>query len=876
MGKARNTSILASAVDSQGVLSASKGGTGTTTGGSGGPKITSIVVTDSSYTNLDDTAVDLAGGYIKVLGSGFASGCQVLVGSVTATSVTFVSATEVRAQLPATSAGTYVVYLVNSDGGTAIRVNGVSYSATPTWTTGSSLAGASNQALSIQLAATGATTFALASGSSLPSGVSLSSSGLISGTVTGISSDTTYNFTVVATDTELQDSPRTFAFNISAGDPNWKYVAVLLAGNGANNATNNTFLDSGPSNLAITRNGNPTQGTFSPYGPNWSNYFDGTGDYLSLTGTALGSGNFTIELWGYFTSFPGAQNAIYAHGAADGINSCVLYITSAGAVSLYNYTSAVGNSTTNVPLNTWTHIAVTRVGSTLTYYINGVASGTGTTSANISETAVKVMQGFGGITNSPIGYVSNLRTVVGGTLSGVVYTSNFTPPTSPLTAISGTTLLTCQSNRFIDNSTNAFAITKFGDASVQRFSPFGAGSPYSTSTIGGSAYFDGTGDFLTVADNAAVNLSAGDFTIEGWFYALENTDTIINKDGLYAVAYPQYDVALNASNKLQVQFGAGNQASTPCSTYTGTTTVSFNSWNHFAAVRTGSTIKIFLNGNQEVSTPQVQPIVAGPRTLDIAIQRSQFPTHWNGYLAEFRIIKGTALYTASFTPPTTPLTAIANTSFLFSGANAGIIDSTMQNNIETVGDAKISTTLSKFGGSSIYFDGTGDSLSAQGSTTYALRTGDFTVETWFYLTSAGNVYPVIVSSYDGTNGPIIRFGNTGFGQKLQVMINPSTTATVWSCSLTQAEALNTWYHVALVRQSGVCKLYLNGTLQNIGNGANPTTYPYTSFDATASIGTSALLVADGFTGYIDDLRITRGLARYTANFTPPATALPLQ
>ena len=109
--------------------------------GYGGPKISNIAVTDSSYTVVDDTAVSTAGGNIQITGTNFVTGCQVLVNTTAATAVTFVSSTTVRAQLPATTAGTYVVYLVNPDGGVAIRVNGVSFGASPSWSTGSSLPG---------------------------------------------------------------------------------------------------------------------------------------------------------------------------------------------------------------------------------------------------------------------------------------------------------------------------------------------------------------------------------------------------------------------------------------------------------------------------------------------------------------------------------------------------------------------------------------------------------------------------------------------------------------------------------------------------------------------------------------------------------------
>lgn len=181
----------------------------------GGPKITNLQVTDNSYTVLDDTAVDTAGGYIRITGTGFAAGCQVLINNIPATSTTFVSATEVRAQVPATAAGTYVVYLVNADGGVAIRVNGITFSATPSWVTGSALAGDVDSAISIQLSATSATTYTLQAGSTLPTGLTLSASGLISGTVTGLENDTSYSFTVVATDAENQDSPRTFTITIT-------------------------------------------------------------------------------------------------------------------------------------------------------------------------------------------------------------------------------------------------------------------------------------------------------------------------------------------------------------------------------------------------------------------------------------------------------------------------------------------------------------------------------------------------------------------------------------------------------------------------------------------------------------------------------------
>jgi len=181
-----------------------------------GPKISSVQIANSTYVVKDDTAVNIGGGYIVITGSGFTSNSTVLIGSNSACSVTFVSTTQLRAEVPASAAGSYPVYVVTGDGGTAIRVNALTYSNTPTWVTTSPLTSQSvDFAFSIQLSATGANTYVLQAGSSLPSGVSLAANGLLSGTVTGIENDTTYNFTVEAIDTENQESPKALAITIS-------------------------------------------------------------------------------------------------------------------------------------------------------------------------------------------------------------------------------------------------------------------------------------------------------------------------------------------------------------------------------------------------------------------------------------------------------------------------------------------------------------------------------------------------------------------------------------------------------------------------------------------------------------------------------------
>ena len=173
------------------------------------PKITTVNVANSGYTVLDDTAVNIGGGYIVITGADFQSGASVLIDATPATSVTYVNTTTLRAEVPSKSAASYNLYVVNPDGGTGIRVAGLTYSATPTWVTTSPLANKeANVAFNLSFDATSATSYS--NTTALPAGTTLLANGYFYGTVT-IGAETTYTFTVRATDAELQDADKTFS-----------------------------------------------------------------------------------------------------------------------------------------------------------------------------------------------------------------------------------------------------------------------------------------------------------------------------------------------------------------------------------------------------------------------------------------------------------------------------------------------------------------------------------------------------------------------------------------------------------------------------------------------------------------------------------------
>ena len=178
------------------------------------PKVTSI-----GYIG-DDTAADIAGGQtITLNGTGFASGASVLIAGTVVSVVSFVSSTQLTLVTPVLAAGSYVLYVVNPDGGTAISIPGIQYSGVPAWSTSAGTLGsaATSTAINITLAATGdaPVTYSVFSGT-LPPGVTLNSStGFLSGTTPSVTVETTYNFVIRATDLQKQDTNRNFSFTVT-------------------------------------------------------------------------------------------------------------------------------------------------------------------------------------------------------------------------------------------------------------------------------------------------------------------------------------------------------------------------------------------------------------------------------------------------------------------------------------------------------------------------------------------------------------------------------------------------------------------------------------------------------------------------------------
>ena len=479
---------------------------------------------------------------------------------------------------------------------------------------------------------------------------------------------------------------------------------------------------------------------------------------------------------------------------------------------------------------------------------------------------------------------SNFRVVTNE--GGNVYdTTGFTPPTAPLTAIANTKILTLIDSTFVDASGTGTTVTAvssrpklLGDTVFikgvsQRSTPTGIlqisnifDEVTNNPAAMGSLLFDGTTGYISAPDSVNLQLSTGDFTVEGWFYlnALGAVRGIVAK----GTSTTGWEVRVTAANLLAASFSS--------TAITGTTTVTTNRWHYFAFVRSGSAtgnIKLYLNGALEATSATA--ITTDFNSLQIlAIGNSRLLNqYFSGNICNVRILKGTALYTAAFTPPIQPPNAVTNTQFLLNPPNTSvnnILDtSTNAATITKVGTVTSSpqTPLTLDGFYNYSFNGTADYLTVASNAGFALGTGDFTVECWIHPTAWTN-----------NNGTFIDFRQVGAASQVKprLFLVSGTLAYMVSNAnqiTTTLASLNTWYHIALVRSSGSTKLYVNG-VQAGSTYTDANDYGSVAQDMViGQVGDSRAFATGYFTGYISNLRIVNGTAIYTANFTPPTKPL---
>jgi len=645
---------------------------------------------------------------------------------------------------------------------------------------------------------------------------------------------------------------------------NTRYTTLLATA--TDTSDNNNITDSSTNNHSITVNGDAHAGTFSPYrSGSYSIYFDGTGDYLTIPQTSnvgnFGTGEFTVELWFkpinaddqmYFVDF---RTSVAGFQISRRVNNTIR-VRNGG-------TTLITGSTQLTDFDTWYHVLVHRNSNNeLKLFVNGTQEGgtiTGHTDNYVADTSGVwcIAQDYSG-SNRVDGYMTDLRVT-----QGEAITPPSGGPTERLSATSNTKFLYSGTGYIADthNSTPSsnHSITVNGDPETKPFSPYDYGE-YAATDHGGSVYFDGSGDALRIADNSSIQLGTSPFTIEGWFYCTDTTPT----QGILAKrdASSEYWRWIITGGNLNFRFQSAGGGSFAFNTVS----VPVNTWCHFAVTRdSNSDIRQFING---ISTQNAINSTGNHDISGSTLRVGEYELntgHFNGFVSDIKIVKNSALYTSDFTPQTAPLSS-SGAELHIKGTDASIIDKSQGANLKLV-ETTGSTARVKFVGSKSIYTGGNSAAKIRLDASNPLYNlsygqGDFTVEGWFWPidnTNNPKFYMDAISTstywqlyYLSGTGITLRANNTG----------------IYSTETGDSFAESTWQHIALCRAGSNYKVFYNGT-----EIINVTSTHQIGSNSQKTIGGTDLNTGNNLRGYIQDFRITKGLARYTANFTPPTASL---
>jgi len=394
------------------------------------------------------------------------------------------------------------------------------------------------------------------------------------------------------------------------------------------------------------------------------------GSVLSAPNSAdfrLGNVDFTIECWFLYNSQINSNRTLFSFFENASVNrrSYQVEIRSDGTIR-FEYTTdgssgvAINSDAAAVDAETWYHYAVTRTNGYITQYLNGKSVSTGYvgTDSFFNNTDDPFRIGVLNAANDQdfFGHVTNFRVVKGTAL----YTANFKPSMKELEVVPGTVLLTCQSKTDASLEKTGKTITVSGPASASELTPgiltpvpkAGAGS-----AITGSVEFTTTTDALVLSAGEDFAYGTGDFTIEAWIQpqgsASGETKAIFTQTQSgndYIVFKVDSDKAIKAT------FG---------STTVSGGTVEVGSWHHVAVTRASNTVKIFVNGVASSGTTVSTDFSDTTRNPTIGQYTHTYGNiEYYGFISNLRVVKGTALYTHDFIPPTRELKKVPGTVLL--------------------------------------------------------------------------------------------------------------------------------------------------------------------------------------------------------------------
>ena len=632
---------------------------------------------------------------------------------------------------------------------------------------------------------------------------------------------------------------------------------------------------------------------------------------------AYGTGDFTFETW----VMPLQVGTQYIMTQTVSGSNYVLWEYTAAVYGGWmghpasGYTQTHYNWPEQFVANKWYHLAAVRESGSLKHYINGKYMGSVTNNIDFSNTTYAPTIGTytHSLGSSPMqSRLYNFRISKG--IARYTGTTDFVPPRQKLVSDSYTSLLLASNStrdEYIDESSHNHTITYSHTSSPRRalignwYTAGDANSKngYDPANDCGSAQFSyittaKTGQFIKPAHSSDFDFGSNDWCVECWFFYHEigsGLHTLFNFDDSTSGSYYKMLVAYRPNNDGLIyglsSTGSGWNIARADTSSDGFGTVGdnrfANRWNHFAFCRNGQNISAFVNGVKDFSLTGVTASLVSNNYSPTIGAFANDTSNFTGAIAQFRVVNGSSVYdpTAStITVPTEKLTAIANTKLLLEfkpkaydvTGNWGI-RSSLESNATTV--VQTSSAVTKYADTSLYFDGSSMAVTEKTGQKTSNHTAassygtifdlerDFTIEFWVYFTAHGRV----MDFRPGAEGNYITFWMNA--NVMNIYFNSGNRI-----AGTTTVSLNTWYHFALCRVGSTWTLYQDGT-------ATGSTYTNTAVAKAPNPGQNGYsgptIGGDGryfgqyrMTGYMEDIRITNGNARYTSNFTPPTAALP--
>ncbi len=415
------------------------------------------------------------------------------------------------------------------------------------------------------------------------------------------------------------------------------------------------------------------------------------------------------------------------------------------------------------------------------------------------------------------------------------------------------------STTFTDSSSSSNTITPTGEVQHSTAQSYFGGS---------SIKFDGTSDYLTMSGTDFA-FGSDEFTIDLWarvdgsghqrFVTFNNNQTTFQ----LGTNWP--------SGGTIGLWGLGGWPGQ----YMGTSTVEDSVWRHFAVVRSGDNVRLYVNGALEVDVHISAGYSFAGDILTLGHMTGSSDGYWfNGYMDEIRV-SDVPRWTAAFTPPTESYTTPPNygnddyTVFLLqsdtTNGSTTFVDASAGGTthvLTAAGDVQHVTAHSKIGGSSIYFDGTEDRITAPDHTDFEFGDGNFTIDLWVRPESSGPPYDVISKSTTGSQSPWRIGTEDGVNWGFYLSYNGGWDVANLGMGSYVAD---TWQHLAVTRNWDLLYVFKDGVLQNVVNiGSN------TIWNNEENFVVGDNMYSDyNFQGHVDEVRVSKGKARWTANFAPP-------